>query len=81
MDEVHGVLAENGARAGSRSEDLLLAALAARCAIHCSRLLYNGWELVFYVVDDTRANRFFYLLGKYSSLVLIILESHSSDLI
>ena len=81
MDEVHGVLAENGAWAGSRSEDLLLAALATRGTIHCSWLLENGWELVFNIVDDTRANGFFNLLGEYSSLVLIILESHSSDLI
>ena len=81
MDEVHGMLAENGAWAGSRSKDLLLAALATGGTIHCSWLLENGWELVFNIVDDTRANGFFYLLGEYSSLVLIILESHSSDLI
>ena len=81
MDEIHGVLAENGTRARSRAEDLLLAALTARCAIHCRRLLHNGWELIFDVIDDTRANRLFYLLGEHSSLVLVILQSHCSDLI
>ena len=81
MDEVHGVLAENGPRTGRRTENLLLAAVTARCAIHCRRLLHNGWELVLDIVDNTRSNRLFYLLGEHSALVLVILKPHRSDLI
>ena len=81
VHEVHRMLAEDGAWARSRAENLLLTALTASSAVHSGRLFDHGRELVFHVVNDPRPDRLLDLLGEHPSLILVVLKAHGCDLI
>ena len=55
--------------------------LIASSPVLSSCLFDNGLELVFDVLDDARANRVLDLLREDASLVIVVLQAHSGDLI
>lgn len=81
MNEVHSMLAENGAWASSGAEYLMCTALTASCTVHCGGLLEHGWELILHVVNNAGTNSLFNLLGKNSPLIFVVLQAHGRNLI
>ena len=55
--------------------------MIASSPILSSCLFDNGLELVLDVLDDARANRVLDLLREDTSLVIVVLQAHSGNLI